>query len=284
MHNPNTLPQHPLIGLPASHLPSRTLRTEMWLVIGVSIGASALRAILSITERLTRDIALSAQTSNLNTPVTPDRPWLDLAYQLLRILLLIIPALLALHLMRRDDTTTDHRIGWHLHTPANDLALGTVLATCIGIPGLGLYLGAKALNINTTVSAASLGDHWWSIPILILASLANAICEEIILIGYLFTRWEQARNADRLAKGKIPPTPPSEWIPAARAVLPILILSALLRGTYHLYQGFGGFIGNICMGLILGTVYARTHRVLPIVIAHALIDIVAFIGYTFLAG
>ena len=28
----------------------------------------------------------------------------------------------------------------------------------------------------------------------------------------------------------------------------ILIVSALIRGSYHLYQGFGGFVGNLIMG------------------------------------
>ena len=34
--------------------------------------------------------------------------------------------------------------------------------------------------------------------------------------------------------------------------------SAVLRGSYHLYQGFGGFVGNIVMGLVFGRVWQRT--------------------------
>ena len=60
--------------------------------------------------------------------------------------------------------------------------------------------------------------------------------------------------------------------------------SALLRGAYHLYQGFGGFLGNIVMGLIFGTLYRRWGRVMPFLFAHFLIDSVAFIGYDLLAG
>ena len=64
---------------------------------------------------------------------------------------------------------------------------------------------------------------------------------------------------------------------------PVVIgLSALARGTYHLYQGFGGFVGNIVMGVVLGLVFVRTRRVMPLVVCHALLDIVAFVGYTVL--
>ena len=59
----------------------------------------------------------------------------------------------------------------------------------------------------------------------------------------------------------------------------IIVVSAVLRGTYHLYQGFGGFLGNVIMGLVFGWIYQRTGRVLPLVIAHWVLDIVSFAGY-----
>ena len=31
-------------------------------------------------------------------------------------------------------------------------------------------------------------------------------------------------------------------------------------GPTHLYQGFGGFVGNVVMGLLFGWVYTRTRR------------------------
>lgn len=80
------------------------------------------------------------------------------------------------------------------------------------------------------------------------------------MVGYLFTRWRQAG-----------------W-----STLTIVVTSAAIRGTYHLYQGFGGFLGNLAMGLFLGWVYTRTRRVMPLVVAHFLLDVVAFVGYTVL--
>ena len=63
----------------------------------------------------------------------------------------------------------------------------------------------------------------------------------------------------------------------------IILVSAVIRGSYHLYQGFGGFIGNLIMGLIFGLIYLRFKRVAPLVVAHTLLDIGAFVGYALVA-
>ena len=98
------------------------------------------------------------------------------------------------------------------------------------------------------------------IPVLVLAAAQNAILEEVVMVGYLLTRWRQAG-----------------WSPALG-----IVASAVIRGAYHLYQGFGGFVGNLVMGLVFGAVYTRTRRVLPLVIAHTILDIVSFVGYALL--
>ena len=63
-----------------------------------------------------------------------------------------------------------------------------------------------------------------------------------------------------------------------------VIVAALLRGSYHLYQGYGPFVGNAVMGVVFALFYRRTGRVLPLVVAHTLLDVVAFVGYQYLAG
>ena len=248
--------------LPRTDTPPRTLVTETALVLGVSLGASAIYAVLAMIKLLTARVALNQQTSALNQAVTPDRPWLDLAYQLAGIGLGVVPALLALHLLTRDDPRARALVGADLRRPGRDLALGTGLAALIGIPGLGLYVVARSLGLNTQVSAAGLEAVWWAVPVLVLAAAQNAILEEVVMLAYLFTRWGQA--GWRLAT--------------------IIGVSALIRGSYHLYQGFGGFVGNIVMGVVFGLVYARTRRVMPLIVAHTLLDVVAFVGYTLLKG
>ena len=58
-----------------------------------------------------------------------------------------------------------------------------------------------------------------------------------------------------------------------------------MRGSYHLYQGLGGFVGNAAMG---AAVRLALHPLgagdPPLVIAHTILDVFAFVGYALLAG
>ncbi|HEX8488661.1 MAG TPA: CPBP family intramembrane glutamic endopeptidase [Propionibacteriaceae bacterium] len=250
--------RHPVRGAAPTVLPR--LGWEVVVVLGISLGQSAVYAIVSIIERLTRQVRLSQQTSTLNQSVTPDRPWLDLTYQVLNIAFALVPVLLVLYLLRVRRPSA-RGIGFDLRRPRSDLLFGLVVAAGIGIPGLGLYLGARALGINTQVQASALADNWWTVPVLILAAAQNAVLEEVVMIGYLFTRLRQLRW---------------RWVW-------IVLGSALVRGSYHLYQGFGGFVGNLIMGAIFGLIYLRFRRVGPLVVAHTVLDIVAFVGYALVA-
>jgi membrane protease YdiL (CAAX protease family) len=249
-------------GRPGAATVDRTrIGLEVLLVLALSLGQSAVYSVLRIIERLTRDVPLSAQTSTLNASTTPDRPWLDLAYQLANIAFAFVPVLLVLYLLSLTDRPAGARIGFDLRRPRFDLGAGVILAAGIGIPGLGLYLGARALGLNTDVQASALAGAWWTVPVRLLAAFQNAALEEVVMVGFLFTRLRQLR-----------------WQPWV-----VLLVSAFVRGSYHLYQGFGGFVGNLLMGLILGLVYLRWRRVGPLVVAHTLLDVVAFVGYALVA-
>ncbi|HKN44545.1 MAG TPA: CPBP family intramembrane glutamic endopeptidase [Propionibacteriaceae bacterium] len=241
---------------------SRTrLGLEVVIVLGLSLGQSAVYSLLRIIERLTRNVPLAQQTSTLNASVTPDRPWLDLTYQIVGIAFALMPVLLALYLLNLTDPPAGRTIGFDLTRPRFDIGFGFIIAIVIGIPGLGLYALARMAGINTDVQASGLTDHWWTIPVLILSAMENAVLEEVVMIGYLFTRLRQLA-----------------WNAAA-----IIALSAVIRGSYHLYQGIGGFIGNLIMGVIFGLIYLRWKRVGPLVVAHSLLDITAFVGYALVA-
>jgi membrane protease YdiL (CAAX protease family) len=239
----------------------KRLGLEVVIVLGLSLGQSAIYAVLRIIERLTRDVPLAQQTSTLNPTITPDRPWLDLTYQLVGIAFGLMPVLLALYLLNLTDPPAGRTIGFDLTRPRFDLGFGVVIAVAIGVPGLGLYALARIFGINTEVQASGLTDTWWTIPVLILSAAQNALLEEAVVIGYLFIRLRQLA-----------------WSPVA-----IVALSAVIRGSYHLYQGIGGFIGNLIMGVIFGLIYLRWKRVGPLVVAHTLLDITAFVGYALIA-
>lgn len=244
----------------SSVLPSRrTLGHEVLLVLALSLGASAIYSIIDIVAALTAAEPLSQQTSTLNASRSV-RPYLDLTLQLVRIALNVVPALLAIHLLSRTNAPALRTIGLDVRRPGWDSSVGAGLALLIGVPGVLFYLLSRELGINTTVVATGLPEQWWQYPVLIGAALQNAVLEEVIVVGYLLTRLRQ--------RGWSP------WTAIAA--------SALLRGAYHLYQGFGGFLGNLVMGLVFGWLYQRKGRIAPLVIAHTLLDVVAFIGYALL--
>ncbi len=232
---------------------------EVWLVLGISLGQSAIYSILSIADKLTRPQPLNQQTTTINNSVTPDRPWLDLSYQIAGIVFPVIPALLALYLLRLSGDRD--AIGFDLRRPGFDLSRGVGAAALIGIPGLGLYFAARAFGFNTNVAPANLAENWWTVPVLAGLAVMNGVLEEVIMLGFLFARFVRLR-----------------WTPWS-----YVLTSAVIRGAYHLYQGFGGFVGNLIMGVVFGLLYLRWRRVGPLVVAHVILDLVSFIGYALLA-
>ena len=239
------------------------LRVEMLVVLGISLGQSAVYALLSLINKLTQEVALNRQTTSINTSKTPDRPWLDLAYQVANLVFPLVPVALVLYLLwvyQRPHGGPLRSMGFDLRRPGFDLGVGSAVFVGIGIGGLVLYYVSRELGYNTSVSPANLTAAWWTVPMLLLLAVKNAVLEEVVMVGYLFTRWRQTGGG----------------------IVAVLVGSALIRGAYHLYQGFGGFIGNVVMGVLFGWLYLRAKRVMPLVVVHSLLDIFAFVGYALL--
>ncbi|MER6606034.1 CPBP family intramembrane glutamic endopeptidase [Streptomyces sp. NPDC000927] len=246
---------------PREELSRRTARAETVLVLALSLGASGVSALISFVGSLTKPGGLKEQAATLNGSYAPGRPWLDLAWQLFGIATALVPVALVAHLLVREGAGL-RAVGFDRTRPWQDLGRGTVVAAGIGSAGLSFYLVARATGFNLTVVPESLPDVWWKFPVLILSALQNSVLEEVIVVGYLLRRLGQLG-----------------WSPTAA-----LTASSVLRGSYHLYQGIGGFIGNVVMGVVFVLLYRRWGRVGPLVAAHALLDIGAFVGYALLAG
>jgi len=234
---------------------------EIASVFAVSLGASGVYAFVSFIGSVTARQALSSQHVVLNGSQAPGRPLLDLFLQLVSLFSAAAPVLLVFYLLARNGEGP-RTIGVDLSQPRRDLLRGASLAALIGGCGLGLYLIAYKSGIALNVVAENLPDVWWRIPVLLLSALQNGLLEEVLVTGYLLTRLRQLGVS-----------------PAAAVAV-----SAVLRGSYHLYQGLGGFFGNAIMGVIFATLFLRWRRAGPMIIAHTLIDAVAFIGYALLAG
>jgi membrane protease YdiL (CAAX protease family) len=236
------------------------IRWEIFAVFAVSLGASALNALLSLIGSLLAPAPLSGQEALLVGSQAPNH-WLDLVLQLASVLEGLAPVFLVFYLLARNDESPS-LLGIDATQPGKDAARGAVLAAVIGGTGLGLYIAAFHLHVSLNVVPEQLPSVWWRVPVLALFAFQNGMLEETLVLGYLLTRLDQL------------------GVRPARAVL----ISAVLRGSYHLYQGLGGFLGNALLGLIFGVLFRRWRRATPMIIAHTLIDGVAFIGYSYLHG
>lgn len=240
----------------------RTRRLLVWevvIVLAVTFGLSGLYSVLDLVSALLVPESLADQTATLNA-ARSTHAWLDLAYQLLGVLRLVAWAALPLVLLAHSGVGP-RAVGLVRARAGRQVAWGLALAAVIGIPGLALYLGAVAAGVNLQVAASGLTETWWRPVVLTLAAAGNGAAEEVLVVGYLLVRLRQL------------------GVPPAVA----LVGTALLRGSYHLYQGFGGGLGNLLMGLVFALWWMRTRRLWPLILAHTLLDVVAFLGYALLA-
>jgi len=257
-------PDSPAYDKPTEFLPPqetrRSIKIEIFIVFAVTLGASGLRSLISLIDSALQPTPLASQTVSIVVPQAR-ADYLDLIRQLIDVVAKTSWGLLGLYLLWRAGIRFSQHLGLDLRAPWSDTAKALLLAAVIGIPGLVFYVFAYRAGFNLNVVPTALKDVWWSGPVLVLAAIENGFLEEVLVVGYLLTRLRQLNV--------------NPWI--------ALAASAVLRGSYHLYQGFGGFAGNVVMGLVFGYAYLRWRRLGPLIIAHSLIDVVAFVGYA-LAG
>ena len=236
----------------------RGMRVEIAVVLAVTFGLSAYTAFLNLVEAVL--LGLAGRRVALNPRRSPF-DLIDLGLNLAVAFQLVAWGALALYLLWRTGFGPS-RIGLGRVRLRPDVLGGLGLAALIGLPGLGLYVAARALGLSAHVEPVELYDTWWRIPVLLITAFANGWAEEIIVVAFLLTRLRQLRVNPVAA----------------------MLASSLLRGAYHLYQGFSAGLGNVVMGLVFAYVWRRTGRLWPLIIAHGIIDSVAYVGYAFAAG
>jgi membrane protease YdiL (CAAX protease family) len=226
-------------------LDRRLLREEVVVVLMLSLLASAVYAIIDLLSGPISGVYVAA--GNQST---------ELAKQIAGFVFGLGPVYLVAHLVRRTGEGL-RGIGLDLDRPADDLRSGAALFVLVGVAGIGVYLASVALGVNRFVVPVPPLGHWWTVPALILNAAEAALTEEVVVVAYLVTRLGQLGWSDRRA----------------------IAASALLRGAYHLYQGLGGFAGNLAMGLLFAWLFTRTRRAWPFVVAHLMLDVAAGVGF-----
>jgi membrane protease YdiL (CAAX protease family) len=137
-----------------------------------------------------------------------------------------------------------------------------LLFVVVGTIGFAIYVIAVRNGVNRFVVPAPPAHHWWTWPAVLMNAAGAAFLEEVVVLAYLITRLRQL-----------------DWAPWA-----VVAASALLRASYHLYQGWGGFAGNLLMGVLFGVLYLRWRRAWPFIVCHFLLDAVAAGGWLLLKG
>jgi membrane protease YdiL (CAAX protease family) len=180
----------------------------------------------------------------------------DLVVDVLRVGFLIVPVLLVGYLLLRDGESWA-TLRLDRRRPFRDVGEGAVIAALVSAVGLGFYVFAVRAGFTRTIIPVSTDGPWWTTPLLLLQAGENAVVEEVIVGAYLLHRLRQIgwRNATAIGA------------------------CAVLRGSYHLYQGVGPFAANAVMGVAFALWLLRGKRTWPLVVAHFLIDAVVFVGW-----
>ena len=223
---------------------ARTLAVELVIVLSLSLLPSAVDSLISL---------LTAPLAGVSAFVYANVQFIE---QLTGILFALAPIGLVLYLARRNGEGLQP-FGLGTGTLAQDVPLGLLGAVAVCVVGAVVYLAAVSLKINRFVVPVPPLGHWWTIPILVLGAIQAGALEEIVVAAYLIRRLRQLRWSG----------------PAA------VLASATLRGSYHLYQGWGGFAGNFLLGVAFGTYFVRRGRAWPLIVAHATVDIVSGLAY-----
>lgn len=252
---------------PAVGLSRRALIIEVCIVLFLSLGKSAWYSVLKLVEFYTRPDAgnLADQKVSMTGVFSYDRVWLDWLLHLSDFVFTLGPVALVAWLLYNSRTPVQ-QVWFRARDRsriflASDLGRAVAMATLVGTLGIGLYLASNAFGFAATITAGDPEQNLRYWVFMLVDSLETSILEECVVVGYFLVRLRQL------------------GVGPGRA----LVGAAAFRGSYHLYQGPWGLVGNFFMGLAFGYLYARWGRVTPLIVAHFIMDGVAFMALAFLA-
>jgi membrane protease YdiL (CAAX protease family) len=131
---------------------------------------------------------------------------------------------------------------------------GIVLAAVAYLAYAAVWIAAVALwpHLGELAAATRLLGNDLSVPNVLLISVVNPVFEETFVCGYVI-----AALRERLG------------------VTAAINVSAGIRVFYHFYQGAAGVLGIVPIALLFAYWYARSGRLWPLIVAHAILDVTA---------
>ena len=147
------------------------------------------------------------------------------------------------------------RRGWnlaritHTFTPGDLLRGLPVLVYCylLYFASFFLFSAIDPAAARQMAEARLVGDV--STGVVVLISIVNPVFEEFLLLGYTFNALDRR----------------SSWVP--------WLISLGLRVGSHVYQGPAAVVAILPFGIVFTAYYVGTRRIWPVVIAHALLDL-----------
>lgn len=258
---------------------------EIIIVLALSLGRSGVYAVVDLMQNA-MTAPLRDQTTTLN-PSLANEELFDLIRQLLSIGFSLVPVLLVCHLVWIYGRNPFRTFGLDFRRFWTDAGLGVTLFVVMGAGTLGVYALGRTLGLTTALVGSAMNEYWWTTPVLVLSALRHSLLEEVIVLAWLLDRigyLQQLRGTPTARPKTFHTTATGAFRPGpAAGLVAAVAVSALVRASYHLYQGIGPGVGNLIMGVVFAVVYLRYRRVMPFVYAHALLDIAGFAGYPLLA-
>lgn len=118
----------------------------------------------------------------------------------------------------------------------------------IGFVAVWLYTVFPGAVVEVDYPTPAGGFEWL---VFVAAHLANGFAEELSMRGYLIPRLERITG--------------STWSS--------IVISSVLFGSYHIYQGPAPAFALFVMGILYGSIFAVIRRIWPLALAHALLNI-----------
>ena len=162
---------------------------------------------------------------------------------------LIVFGMLGLFLYARDWTFERLGLKFHWSDPLWGVALLAAVYAAFFAVWYGLsHVPVPLLHLKPMQQFVSPGISAQTVIALVLV---NPVFEEVFVAGYIIAALKDVRGATYAIN-----------------------VSVLIRLVYHLYQGVSGVLSIIPMGLIFAYWFARKGRLWPLIVAHALLDLI----------